>query len=370
MIMSEYDYGNARLKAMKSRLLSRREVEALADSGTHQALTSALVRTAYRAQLQIALTRAASTAGGAGEALELALHADLVETMGRVRSFFSGEAAGLVALALQAYDVHNLKAILRGLGSHAASGDITRTLLPVGELSASLLAEITRAPGQRPAIDRLASMNLSIAQPLVRLRSARPGADTFELELALEQWRFQQASQKLTGEDEDERLLQSVLLLDADITNLLTVLRFIHAPVERKLLRQRLGSDQLQALFVGPGRLSFAALLRIAEQSTLPAALDQLASTPYEPALRLGLEAYTRSHRLSEFEKMLAHHRLTWLARGIAKDPLGLGVFLGYLALKVNEVLNLHWITNGISLGLTPAALRAELSFAGEMEVV
>jgi vacuolar-type H+-ATPase subunit C/Vma6 len=54
---------------------------------------------------------------------------------------------------------------------------------------------------------------------------------------------------------------------------------------------------------------------------------------------------------------------LNWMSQWITKDPLGIGVFLGYLALKVNEVANLHWIARGISLGFGPAVLRAEMSF-------
>ncbi len=361
--MSEYDYGNARLKAMKSRLLSRREVEGMTEAGNFQALTAALVRTAYRIPVQLALTRAAGS-----DAIEIALHDDLIEAVARIRGFFSGQAGEMVSLVLQAYDVHNVKAILRGLGNHAASSEIARTLLPVGALSEGLLAEIARAPGQRAAIDRLASMDLPIAHPLVHLRAARPGADTFEMELALEQWRYQQAQKRLTEEDEAERLLWSAVMLDADITNLLTILRFIQAPIERKLLRQRLGSDQLQALLVGPGRISFATWTQVAEQTTLQGVVDQLAGTQLAPALQSGLEGYTRSRRLSEFEKKLTHFRLAWTAQWIAKDPLGLGVFLGYLALKVNEVLNLHWITRGIGMGISPAILRAELQFASQTE--
>jgi vacuolar-type H+-ATPase subunit C/Vma6 len=64
---------------------------------------------------------------------------------------------------------------------------------------------------------------------------------------------------------------------------------------------------------------------------------------------------------LSDVERHFKHHRLQWMAAQIKKDPLGTGVPLGYVALKVNEVGNIRWITQGINLRLKPDAIRAEL---------
>jgi vacuolar-type H+-ATPase subunit C/Vma6 len=36
------------------------------------------------------------------------------------------------------------------------------------------------------------------------------------------------------------------------------------------------------------------------------------------------------------------------MAKSILKDPLGIGVLLGYLALKLNEISNLRWIAHAI----------------------
>jgi vacuolar-type H+-ATPase subunit C/Vma6 len=49
------------------------------------------------------------------------------------------------------------------------------------------------------------------------------------------------------------------------------------------------------------------------------------------------------------------------MAGQITKDPLGIGVVLGYVALKVNEVRNIRWITQGINLGLKADVVRSEL---------
>jgi len=354
--MSDFDYGNARLHALKSRLLSLNELETLADNANLSGLIAALAQTSYRKPVEAALTRASGL-----ECINEALRLDLTQTLGNIRSFFQDNAHDMAAIVLRIYDIHNLKTILRGLTKNISPGDILPVLLPVGDLDYFTLADLTRTSGPRGAIDMLASMNLPISQPLLRLRVEHPGADVFDMELALDQWYFRDANTYLKNSAQTDEALFATLKLDADIVNLLTVLRFAHAPTERKLLGNRSGLQDTQHLFVGPGRLSFATLSRAASEDTVKAAVETLAGTLYEDPLRKGLQAYAQSNRVSSFEKQLKKFRLDWARRLIAKDPLGIGVLIGYLALKINEVSNIRWIANSINLGLKPNAIRTEL---------
>ncbi len=76
------------------------------------------------------------------------------------------------------------------------------------------------------------------------------------------------------------------------------------------------------------------------------------------------MEKYAEASRLSELERQLRRFRLKWMSEKIHSDPLGIGVVLGYSALKVNEVGNLRWIAQGIGLGLSGDSIRANLEFA------
>jgi vacuolar-type H+-ATPase subunit C/Vma6 len=68
---------------------------------------------------------------------------------------------------------------------------------------------------------------------------------------------------------------------------------------------------------------------------------------------------------LSVFERHLKRQRLKWMSGAMVKDPLGIGVPTGYLALKVNEVNNLGWIAQGIHMGLKAENIRTELEVPG-----
>jgi vacuolar-type H+-ATPase subunit C/Vma6 len=253
--------------------------------------------------------------------------------------------------------------ILRGLSKQSLVGEILSILLPIGELKDDLLAELAACPSPRAAIDLLASMGSHFARPLIRLRANDPGVGINEMELALDCWFFQETFQYLQNEQRAGKLLFSAMQLEADIQNLLTVLRFAHSPKERKFLREFLHTDELEQLLVGPGKISFAMLISAGNQDQVSAAVDILTNTPYNIPLKNGLKAYKQSILLSDIEKQLKRFRLTWMSRQIYKDPLGIGVLLGYVALKINEISNIRWVAQGINLNMQAESIRKELEY-------
>lgn len=359
--MGGYEYANARLRAMKSRLLSRADYHTLAGSGTLDRLMTALTRTPYRESVEATLVR-----GGELVAITSAFSHDLTITVCKIRGFFEEPELCLVALALRLYDVYNVKAILRGLENNAPPDEIRAAQLPVGDLSEDLLAELAQAPDPRAAVDLMASMRLPLAQPLMATRAKHPSADLPVLELALDRWYFDSAAAELDGGPNGAGCLRDALALEADLINLLTVLRVARAPNDTLALLERFDAGSLRDVFVGPGRLSFDALARAANQRSVEAAVKSLEDTPYGPVLTAGLEAYRRSHLLSDMERRLLRYRLRWRAGLIRKDPLGLGVLLGYLALKINEIGNLRWITHGTNNGLPPDRLMEGIELVDE----
>jgi len=353
--MSDFDYGNARLRAMKSHLLSRQMLEGLTEAGSVQGLITALINTAYREAVGAALVRLTGM-----ECLAEALRNDLVAKVGRARTFYAGSAGELAALVLRRYDLHNVKTVLRGLTRQAPANEILASTLPVGDLRPPDLAELARAANVRVAIDLIATWHLPVAQPLLEQRAARPGAELFEMEVALDRWYFRTAIQTASRADS---VLSESLALEADATNIMTALRLVGTPETATILRERFGSDNAAPLFIGPERIPFALLAQVARQESVPGAIAMLAGTAYGAILTDVLDAYTASLRLSVFERALVQRRLQHAAGLIVRDPLGIGVLLGYVALKTNEVANLRAIAQGLMLSEKPDRIRPELMF-------
>jgi V/A-type H+-transporting ATPase subunit C len=348
--MADYDYGNARLRVMKSRLLSQRELESLIMTGNLQGLIVALSKTVYQPAIEAALTRASGM-----QCMDDALRNDLIDSISKMRAFYQEEAAQRVAIRLRAYDIHNLKAILRGLSNHVPANEIMGTLLPIGDLDAGVLRELTGLINPREVIDQLASIGSQYASPLLNVRAESPKAGTPEMELALDKWYFQEASQLLRSETGGADTLSVALMQEADLINLLTVLRLAQH------VQEILGTLEMTHLLLHPGRIADDLLVNASSQDSVAAAIEMLSASAFRPALHAGLQEYMRSNRLSDIEKQLKRFHLKWLAGQITRDTLGIGVVLGYIALKVNEISNLRWITLGINQGLQPAAIRAGL---------
>lgn len=351
--MSDFDYGNARLRAMKSRLLSRRTLEGLAEIESVESLITALTNTAYREAVEAALVRLAGL-----ECLNEALRNDLIATIGSARVFFSGRAGEQAALVLRRYDVHNVKTVLRGLARHVPASDILASTLPVGELRPVDLGQLAGAADLRIAIDLLATWRLPLARPLLVLSGVHPGADLFEMEVALDRWYLDAALREAV--DEAGEVLRETLMLAADMMNILTALRLVGVPDAATILRERFASDDATPLFVGPGHMPWALLAEAARQASVSRAVDTLAETHGGETLVRAMEDYTAGSRLSVFERALAQRQLQHAARLLVRDPLGIGVLLGYVALKTNEVANLRTIAQGLLLGQQPEQIRAE----------
>lgn len=356
--MSEYDYGNARLRAMKSRLLSPEQFLHLAETENIDLLLSDLSNTPYQRSAEVAIVRAFGF-----ERITRLLQHHLVETAAKIRRFYTGTSAELISVLLTRYDIHNLKAILRGLSQHVPPAQIMAALLPIGDLKHSNLTQLVATERPRIAIDLLASMRFMIAVPLVKLRSQRPNATVSEMELCLEQWYFQYAADKIENLHQQDSALAQALLVDADLINLLTTLRFVHIPHERQRLMEQLQISQLSQLFVRAGKLSHQTLEDLAQSDGMQAAVDRLRPTLYGEALSDSLNRYFKTKLLSEFERGLQRYRTWTLSRHIIKDPLGIGVPLGYLVLKENEIRNLRAIAWGIALGHNPNSIKADLEF-------
>jgi len=355
--MSDFDYGNARLHAMKSRLLPRQALEELAGAGTHASLISALTKTEYQAAIEMALVQFSGM-----EVLNRARHTDLVNTISKVRHFYHGSAADLVSWVLCRYDVDNVKTILRGLSQQVPADEVLAGTIPVGQLQLADLARLLRSTNARDAIDLLATWRIPLSQSLLTLRVDRPGAGLFEMELALESWYYRAAMR--AADAHGSASLRAALRLDADVTNVLTALRLVGLTEAAAFLRQRFNADDARPLFVGPGNIPVELLVEAAAQSSIRRAVNKLDGTPLGPILAESFSQHATTGRLSEFEYALARKQLKHANSLLFSDPLGVGVMIGYLALKTVETNNLQRIALGVDMSEDPDRIRSELMFA------
>lgn len=348
-----YEFGNARVRAMRSRLLHGAELTTMLASPTVETLLLALIETAYRAAVEAALLRKRGLA-----AVNEALQRDLLDTVGKLPGFYLGEAEHMIALALGKYEIHNVITVLRGIVQEAPASETAVLLLPVGGLRPAELRELARAPDLRGALNVLSTWQSTLAVPLLQATAARPGAGLPFLELALNCWYYNTLAEFATN----SQSWHTTMTLETDVNNLLLALRLAGHPRAVATLQEEepgAGWSAFDRLFCGVGTLSAVELGAIARQPTLSAALALLSGTAYGPLLAAARSAPSPS--LAAVERDLLDYQLHKASQVYGADPLGIGVPLGYIRMKIAEIINLRLIAQAVVLDLDRTWARSQL---------
>src|SRR5665647_1894847 len=151
-----YEYANARIRAMKSRLLDRKELEELAGKLDIESVINQLEETPYREDIEDASVKYSGIA-----CVEDALRRNLSNTFRLILSFVKGEdAQTLMQIFLNRWDIQNIKTILRGKNIHAPANEILESLAPAGALDDATLVALTKQPDVKAVIDLLATWGI------------------------------------------------------------------------------------------------------------------------------------------------------------------------------------------------------------------
>jgi len=352
--MDGYDYGNTRLRARLADLLGMEQMASFCDIRTIDGFITMLTKTPHRESIEYALTFSHGYA-----CVTQALQRELDVTRQDLLRFYSGAAAENISLFFLRNDLKNVKAILRGLSHRNPFDEIIASFNTLGTIPNTELMQIAKSGNVDDAISKMVVYRLAIAQPLLELKAEQAEPSTAEIDNRLEQWHFSQMAEQIKGRGEDLRLLSEYNAMEADIVNLNTVMRFISAPAAEEELPGR-AEDYL----IPQGNIPLARWRALADSAAPQEVINGLSNTRYKKDLRIGLDCYRNTGDLSEFEANMRTHLLRWLARLPRRFPLGIGVPLGFIARKLNEIRNLRWIAQGIIAGFEPAFIRENLENA------
>ena len=349
--MALYDYGNTRLRARISRLQSIQTLESFSDLTSIDSFVSSLTKTPYKESIEAALTYAHGYA-----CVAEAMRRELTGIVTDLNTFFQGDALEKVKMIFKRMDLLNIKSILRGLSHEAHIEDVTNSLSPLGTIPTPILMQIAKSKDVYDAIGRIIVYQLPVADPLIELKMRHQQLNSSDIELTLEKWYFKQVSQELSGNSENTRILKEFFAIEADITNLNTVLRFVSFPEGFTEMH-----GEIKSYLIQPGNITIQTLISLSKAGSVKQAINGLLQTRYGGHLRKALDCFDDTKLLSEFENQMRMYALNWLARLPKLYPLGIGVPLGYTAMKKSEIRNLRWIAKGIQSGFEPRYIKDNL---------
>ena len=353
--MSLYDYGNTRLRARLSDLQTIEKLESFADLTAIDSLISALTKTPYKTSIEKALT---FTHGY--ECVNQALKIESAEILNDLMKFYQDREQEMIRMIFFRNDLQNIKVIFRGILHHYPLEQITESFSHMGTITEPVLQHLVKAENLEDAINRMAVYQLPISRPLLQLRSIKKDLTSSDIDLAMEKWYFQEIHNLLKGSAEDVQLLRKFYEVEADIANLNTVLRFVGSESGHEKI-----GDKVNEYLIEAGKIPFNRMMKLVNYTSAEEMTRSLFNTRYGSFLHIAVECFQSTGLLSEFENQMRMYLLTWLASLPRLYPLGVGVPMGYVALKRSEIKNLRWIAKGIESGFEPSYIRENLERIG-----
>lgn len=342
----DFVFGNTRLRARKSALLTAAAYEALLGRPV-EGVQEALAETAYRPELEATLAR------GAGKrALELAIRDHLGRALAEMRTFYRDRARELVDVILARFDLQNLLTLLRGQVRHRPAEVVLASIVPLGPLGDGTAEEVARRDEPAAAIELLAAWRLPDPATAAALTRAWPRfertQDLAHLEHELVRAHAERVERELARAPET---LRELIARERDATNTLTVLR----------LRTALQVDELTALppapesgrFLPGGRIGESALDEALHMPARPDAVARLAAAARRADWQALLGRYASADDVDASDLLLLQReleaaRVRWALRlFLTGDPLGIDIPVAYTVAKENEARNLRLVAEG-----------------------
>jgi V/A-type H+-transporting ATPase subunit C len=333
---ADFGYINARVRGLKSRLLTQDFYAQALGSSDFSAFLSSLAQSPYMQDLEEAQSRTSGL-----PAVDQALARNFYRTTRSILNFSDGHPHRLIALLLRQYDLANIKAIARAKHAGREPEEALAALLPAGELKPSVLEHLATAPDLRSMAQTLAVSDHPLAPDfMTAVKKYVDDGDLYELELALDR-AFAVSLRDTAAALPLPASFKAYVALEIDATNLRTALK----------LRGR--DVQAEDLFLPGGNAigsrQFAAIIADDGEGTL----SVLNGTPFAAVASAG--------SLSAADNII-RGVLDETARKLAlADPLGPGVVLDYLRRKERETARLRLLARGKFYNVPRQQLEREL---------
>ncbi len=324
----DYGYINARVRVMHGKLLSSKLDEAL-QAESYSEFLRVLTETDLGPDLGEA------TAAGAGlKELDAALSRNFFSTGQKLARLGDGASGRDIGLLLARYDLGNLKAIARGKLAGRAPEEIEASLVPAGTLRPSTLSQLAASNDLGSLAQNLNVVGHPLSNAFRKaVAQLAVDGDLLAFEVALDQAYYAEALKQSSD------TLRNYFKREIDGANILTALKLKaqdrSLDIERYFLKggKEVNLERWNQIATGAGGLAgLSAFSGLADGANLGQA-----------------EAVVRAVMLKEAKRLYAG------------DSLGIGVVIGYLKEKENEVSLARLIARGKYYNVPAETLRNEV---------
>lgn len=348
--MTDYGYVNARVRSMRTNLLTREFFARLIEAEEIDGVNSLMEQTVYRREITEAILMDPEAPD-----YDLAFNQNLVASLKKIQDSTGGEPHRLVNLLLSRWDVLNIKTILRGKHGNVSSSDIANTLVPIGGITLDIFEEMIRQRDVADVIDVMGTLRVKYARPLTRSlsRYSENDEDLFVLELSLDKFYFEDALDSLKGKDKNVDMVRQMFVLELDMRNISTLMRIQEA---------KLDLYTIEEMWIPRGTISLEEFCEMGRLGDAEKVVGAFPDPEYRKILEKALPA-SREAGIVAFEIELEQGLIKHAVAMSNVDVLSIGVIIGYMWAKYNEIINLRIVYKGKLLGQPQSVIKKDLFF-------
>lgn len=348
--LSDYGYVNARVRGMRSHLLTKDFFMRLVEAPDLEGIQSLLEQTIYRREVNEAFLLDPMRPD-----YDQALSLNLIAAFRKIHEATGGEAHRLVGMLLSRYDIQNVKAVLRGKKGNAIPGEITSLLVPVGAIRMDTLEQMAQQREIKDVLNYMNAQQLGYARPLLAAYPAfqKKDYDLSVLELALDKYHFQRVADELTGKDKNVEMVRTMIAGEIDMRNVSTLVRIRGLKLE---------DEDVENLWIPGGMLTGEQFLALHRLGDIVQLVSEYPDARYRRLLEKALAEY-QEQDLVAFDRELEHELVRRGAAMSNVNVLGIGVIIGYIWMKQNEIINLRIVLRGKTMDQPQAEIRKNLFF-------
>ncbi|MGZ4903270.1 MAG: V-type ATP synthase subunit C [Halobacteriota archaeon] len=322
--VSKYSYATARVHAMKAKLYPKDTFKKVLVMDLPE-ITRFIEESEYKDEVD-ELARAYSGI----DLLEFALHRNMAHTFRKLIDITIGEPHYLIVEYLRRWDIWNLKTIIRGKTYGASDEEISRVLVPAGELSIEFLTNLIRKTDVEEVVSSLEGTiyykpitDIDYHESLMKLEDE---LDKFYYR------RMVEVVSKVTGNS----LFLKFIRMEVDIANIKTLFRLKQADI--------FGPDAMDHVVPHGLYITDRQMVKMVNAS-LEDFISMVKTYRYWNAIADAVSETAVSTR--DVELLLDKYLADYAWKIARYNPLSILPILGYMVSKSVEVENLTAIARG-----------------------
>ncbi len=328
-------YINARIRGMKSNLLTPDKYEEILNKDNLSEFVESLKDTPYRDFLPPPYPQPSLK-----EILD-GINSEVINSFNKIIKFSEGKAGKLISFVLQRFILANIRAIIRGKIKRVPEEEIKEALLPIYPLDSFKIEELLKKETAFDVIKLIITWRISLPFSLKRDILKRIKEEKLkEVEYEMEKSFFENVLKEL-GASKDDKIIEHVLRSWIDIRNIIGSLLLLKYNIK----------PYGKIEYLKGGYVSEKFLKKLSECENISEGLNVISSTFYKKIFIDGVD-------ISIFERRFEESLTNWAIQGFIKEVLSIYVPVAYIFSKYNELVNLRIIVYGIDQNISPFEIK------------